>query len=280
MSKPFVDDNEMNLTEFYESWAKDQFLANESYVNDIQNLKADAFISHLKESGLPLPLTSVVDLGCSTGLILKKIGAAVGADNLLGVDLSKMTVDRANELNAGVLNITFRQCDESPESVAEILKIYCQEKGIHKISAVIMIDFLEHVADPARYVEILKPWCEYFFIKIPVENTIWDNKLMTRLGKKVWPGKNQGDGHLWEIDYHNCRHFASRVGLTRIWDYYWKHSDYVQFAPHVLKDWDTKPFYKRLMWHSLRALHNGIKKFCSTKLTLKLIGGSYFCIAK
>jgi len=273
-------EEELNLTEFYESWAKDQFFANEDYVNEVQNLKADVFISHLNEAGVKLPLRSIADIGCSTGLILKKIGKAVESENLLGIDLSKVTIEKSREINQNIPNISFEQCGESPESLTPIFREYCQKYGLEKVSGVIMIDFLEHVKEPKRYIEVLKPWCEFFFIKIPIENTVWDNKLMAPLGKKVWPGKNQGDGHLWEIDCNGCEKFSSSIGLTKLWDYYWKHSDYVQFAPHILEDWNSKPAHKKALWHGVRGLHNMVKNVCTPKATMKIIGGSYFCIAK
>lgn len=268
----------MDQTNFYEKWAQEEHFAREEYIHEVQALKAGVFINLLNKAAVSI--SSIVDVGCSTGIMLKKIGTAFSARNLLGIDISEKIINKAKTLNANLANLSFHRTDGSPEDISNTLHKYCQMHRLDKFDAAMMVDFLEHVLNPIRYINALKPYCKLFLIKIPIENTWWDNAFMARIGKKQWPGNTHPDGHLWELGYSETKHFISDIGLIPIMDTYWKHPDFVQFAPDILEKWKNKPFMKRIKAQGRRIVYTLIKTLCNVELTMRLIGGSYFCIAR
>jgi hypothetical protein len=270
----------MDKTAFYEKWAQAEHFEHEGYMNHVQKEKADTLIKLIESSKLTGSIYSIIDIGCSTGVLLREVGRSVSAEKLLGVDLSENTIKKAEAYNSDNPSMRFLKCDGSLKNLEDILKAHNWNPPVNKFRAALMVDFLEHVCDPRSYIDILKPYCDIFMIKIPVEKTIWDNCLMAAWGKKAHPGSDHPDGHLWEVDYAGTRHFLKDMGLATIAEFYWKHPDFVQFAPHILDKWKKKRADKKLMCHFYRYFHNSVKYLCSSANTMRIIGGSYFCLAR
>jgi SAM-dependent methyltransferase len=67
----------------------------------------DAYLTELELE----PGTRVVELGCGSGAIARMIAAWPGVDEVVGTDPSPILVDRARQLSAGVINVSFREAD-------------------------------------------------------------------------------------------------------------------------------------------------------------------------
>ncbi|MBF0343305.1 MAG: class I SAM-dependent methyltransferase [Nitrospirae bacterium] len=273
-------DEDKELALFYEKWAIDEYEAHEIHVNQVQNLKADIFVKLINDSAIGEYITSIADIGCSTGLMLKVIGGAVNAKHMLGIDISEATISKARDYNASNTMMTFYTCDGSLDHTCKIVKQYLEEHGLQTISAIIMADFLEHCDNPQEIISSLKTYCNMFLIKIPIEFTFWDNVLRKWFGKKIFPGPKHPDGHVWETNYHGARKFISMSGLVPIIDYYWKYPEFVRYAPHIVKEWKQKPLVKRMLLNTEIKVHRIVNQWFNAKTAMQIIGGGYFCIAK
>ena len=49
-----------------------------------------------------------------------------------------------------------------------------------KLDAACLIDLLEHVPDPLQIIDSLSGITKYFIIKLPIENSIFDNYIMKK----------------------------------------------------------------------------------------------------
>jgi 2-polyprenyl-3-methyl-5-hydroxy-6-metoxy-1,4-benzoquinol methylase len=85
----------------------------------------------------------VLDIGCSSGYLLKKISSLINKG--LGIDISKSIIDSNNKINF-ISNISFKNFDGNFVDLNE------------KYNKIFLIDVLEHSFYPNRLIDIVKEY--------------------------------------------------------------------------------------------------------------------------
>jgi SAM-dependent methyltransferase len=156
----------------------------------------------------------VVDIGCGAGNVVRAIAENRPDLRVHGVDVS-----------AGALEVARRAAPELDfqQASAESLPF---EDG--SMSAVVMLDVLEHLTDPAAVLHeihrVLRP-AGLFHIVLPLEVQPWTfYRLLTRLG---WKAKRHHCGHIQLFDARRFEAMTTAEGMplrTVEWSFHWLYS--------------------------------------------------------
>jgi SAM-dependent methyltransferase len=156
----------------------------------------------------------VVDIGCGAGNVVRAIAEYRSDLRLHGVDIS-----------AGALEVARRAAPALDFQSAPAESLPFQDGSM---SAVVMLDVLEHVTDPAAVLReihrVLKPG-GLFHIVLPLEVQPWTAyRLVTRLG---WKAKLHHCGHIQLFDAHRFEVMTAAEGMPVRgvqWSFHWLYS--------------------------------------------------------
>jgi SAM-dependent methyltransferase len=192
----------------YESkrWGSSRIEPRPSYV---QGLKLRLLLNALQ--GLE---GDVLDIGCGAGNVASAIAESCPQLRVHGVDVSSAALDLARRTAP---DLDFQQAP------AERLPFRDES-----MSAVVMLDVLEHLQDPAACLgevrRVLKPG-GVFHIVLPLEVQPWTfYRLVTRLG---WKAKLHHCGHIQLFDEHRFEAMAAAGGIPvrKVeWSFHWIYS--------------------------------------------------------
>lgn len=156
----------------------------------------------------------VLDIGCGAGNVARAIAERQADLRVHGVDVSASALKAARW---AAPHIDFRMAP------AEALPF---KDG--SMSAVVMLDVLEHLEDPATVLReihrVLRPG-GLFHIALPLEVQPWTlYRLVTRLG---WKAKLHHCGHIQLFDARRFETMAAAAGMpvrTVQWSFHWLYS--------------------------------------------------------
>lgn len=170
-------DSKSGIIPFYEDLGKE--LDVEHYKVDT-SWKVEALLQVMPNRNF----TSVLELGCGGGLVLKGVSEAVGADKRIGVDIAPSMLSRAQRecpdalfLKGGAANLPFKD---------------------RSIDLVILCDILEHVYHPDMLIREAQRVGRYVAIKVPLEKCLAKNSLrLTSKGKARQLQSESGHLYAW-----------------------------------------------------------------------------------
>lgn len=231
--------------------------------------KSNAAIRLLRTANIDT-FDSVLEVGCGFGRNLYEIVNRTGASYGLGCDVSEGTIRYANEHYA-TESIHYIQT-----TTYDIASVVAHIKTIRErpFDVVILFDVLEHVPNPKTLVRDLAPLAKYFLIKLPLENSIFDNYLIAR--QKLYPSARHPDGHLREFHVNNVCQFVVSLGLAPLaYDFYkYKHS--LLFPKHIR----PKHFARRLYFETRKMIKFFSRLILAKRIFLRVVGGGGFvCVA-
>lgn len=156
----------------------------------------------------------VVDIGCGAGNVVRAIAESRPDLHLHGVDVS-----------AGALEVARRAAPELDFQMAPAESLPFADGSM---SAVVMLDVLEHLSDPAAVLReihrVLRP-AGLFHIVLPLEVQPWTfYRLVTRLG---WKAKLHHCGHIQLFDARRFETMAAAEALpvrSVEWSFHWLYS--------------------------------------------------------
>ncbi|MFI5287693.1 MAG: class I SAM-dependent methyltransferase [Candidatus Dormibacteria bacterium] len=156
----------------------------------------------------------VVDIGCGAGNVVRAIAESRPDLRLHGVDVSAGALEAARLAGPG-LDFQLAPAESLP-----------YQDG--SMSAVVMLDVLEHLEDPAAVLReihrVLSPG-GLFHIVLPLEVQPWTfYRLVTRFG---WKAKLHHCGHIQLFDARRFEVMAAAAGLPvrRVqWSFHWLYS--------------------------------------------------------
>jgi SAM-dependent methyltransferase len=156
----------------------------------------------------------VVDIGCGAGNVVRAIAESRPDLRVHGVDVSAAALEVARRAAPG-LDFLLAPAESLPFKDGSM-------------SAVSMLDVLEHLKDPAAVLHeihrVLRPG-GLFHIVLPLEVQPWTfYRLVTRLG---WKAKLHHCGHIQLFDAHRFETMAAGEGMpvSRVqWSFHWLYS--------------------------------------------------------
>ncbi len=164
----------------------------------------------------------ILDIGCGTGDMLASLKPSFG----LGIDISERMIERANQKYAGRARISF--------ATENLLS---RTAPFENFDVVIMIDVLEHLADPAKFlgkISFLAP--KHAKIIVSVANPLWEPILWAaeKLGQKMPEGP------------HERMSLAATESIFRQSGFRIAKKGYRMLIPRNIwgADWVNKNFYK------------------------------------
>jgi len=109
------------------------------------------------ETILPQKSAQIVEIGCGSGELLKKLSSHWPEHQFKGFDIAPDAKRFWNHQNS---NLSFAVGDflaEPPSQPADV---------------VLLIDVLEHLADPVTFLERLSPYSKYIMVHLPLDMTV------------------------------------------------------------------------------------------------------------
>lgn len=187
-------------------WGSSRIEPRPSYV---QGLKLRLLLDALRDVH-----GDVVDIGCGAGNVVRAIAERRPDLRVHGVDVSE-----------GALEVARRAAPELDFQIAPAESLPIENESM---SAVVMLDVLEHMKDPAAVLRevhrVLRPG-GLFHIVLPLEVQPWTfYRLVTRLG---WKAKLHHCGHIQLFDAHRFEAMSAAEGIpvrSVQWSFHWLYS--------------------------------------------------------
>jgi len=162
--------------------------------SDIFSVLSDECLMSIFESGSG----EVLEIGCGVGGVLynfsQRLKSKKIAHRALGYDISPIAIARAKK------------------NFGHAIEYYCAgtpniEK---KVSLILLIDVIEHVENLNEFFELVKGYCDYFAIRLPLDNSLW-NRVLNR-----FPRLKKQLGHLHFFNYKTAIRLVNEHGLEVI----------------------------------------------------------------
>lgn len=171
---------------------------------------------------------------------------------------------------------------ENLDSLDSIKLIRRKIEPLRKVGVIALIDLLEHVPDCIDLIEKLSSVTEYFLIKLPLEQSIFDNYII----KKKFPSPKHYNGHLREFNVNSVHYFIRKLGLNPIFEevYIYNIKDAYPKQKISFDNLSSMQILKRCYRICQRFFIKWFK-FCMSlilpkKIFLRIIGGGcYWCLA-
>jgi len=216
-------------------------------------------------------INSVLEIGCGYGRNVVEIIKHTNASFGLGCDISKNSIKYAKKFYENdTIKFLHNSSLDGNKAVSEISEIYN-----NLFDLLILFDVLEHVPKPKDLIQEISRITKYFFIILPLDDTILDNYFLPAKNK-TYPSSYHPSGHLWEFNVNDVHKFVSSLGLATIaHDYHiWSIAD--EFPNHLI----PKSFKGKLYFLFRKFINYTLRRIMPKKLFLRLIGRGYFvCVA-
>lgn len=190
------------------------------------------------QAHLPAQKARVLEVGCGSGELLKKLAAAMPQHSFHGWDIAP---DAKRFWDHNQANLSFE--------VGDIL----ESKTSEKADIILLIDVLEHLADPGTFLEKLRPKGKYVAIHLPLDmtlvNLVFDQRLV-RLRDSI--------GHI---------HYFTKALAEKLL----QESGYEVILSEYSHAWKDSP-HLRPLGKLMRLFRWGLSKISPT-LNAKLLGG-------
>lgn len=258
------------LEDFYETWSK-KAAPLIDYDNETAVRKIDAIAS-----GMPclrdLKFKTMIDFGCGYGKALREFTERFGLERSYGFDFSETAIEYAKRA-FGSDRVTFHRLqsldiDENMGTMKEVAG--------KKVSAILLLDLLEHIPDCQRLIAKLSEMTDYFIIKLPIENNVLQNYF---LGKQ-YPSSKHDNGHLREFNANSVFEFIRKLGLTPIAEGIHIYDFRDSYPPSKSTESIGQKIRRRLIKYLRMILALALKHRRLTKIYIRLFGpGSYYCVA-
>ena len=137
----------------------------------------------------------VVEIGCGAGGVLYHFSRQLKEKGFyncaVGYDISPKAIEMAKN------------------QYGEDVKFICSKEVNldKKISVVLLVDVLEHLVDPADFLQASKKLTSYFLIRLPLDNNLW-NIALNKL-----PKLERELGHIHYYTYMSAKKFIKSQGL-------------------------------------------------------------------
>lgn len=215
-------------------------------------------------------INSVLEVGCGFGRNLSEIAKRTHATYALGCDVSAGAIAFASKHYA---NAVTRYILTPSLNINETVK-QIRSLRSRPFDLLVLFDVLEHVPNPKTIVRELAPLTKYFLIKLPLENSVFDNYLLPR--NKQYPSAVHPDGHLREFHVNDVHAFLVSLGLIPLaYDFYkYKHS---LLFPRFAR---PKHVTGRIYFEAQKMIKLIMRCLLPKRIFLRLIGGGGFvCVA-
>ncbi|OIO06326.1 MAG: hypothetical protein AUJ52_12520 [Elusimicrobia bacterium CG1_02_63_36] len=256
------------LSEFYADWSKkpDEEL---EWILETCSEKSRAALKTLDEASIG-PVDSVLEVGCGYGKNLRDAMDVTGASVGVGTDFSEAAIAIAKE-RFGDSNTTFLHTPSlSIEKAAAVIR----ETHSDAFDLVLLFDLLEHIPRPKRFMRTLGSMGKHFLIKLPLENSVYDNYLSLR--RKTYPSSRHPDGHLREFHVDSVHAFVTSLGFTPLSSDCYAYASALLYPQHAM----PKNPASRLYHEAEKRMKAVCKAILPKRLFLRLIGGGGFvCLA-
>jgi len=203
--------NNSSLEQFYSEWSNKD---NKFFNHDLKSAERKFEVIYPKvKKYLENERGSIIDYGCGFGTFLSCSSKKNLFQNYYGFDYSENAIKYAKS-NYNNNRIKFNQLRtlDSLENISFIKEII---KPLSKVNVVALIDLLEHVPDCSILVHELASITQYFLIKLPIENSVFDNYFIN----KQYPGLAHSNGHVREFTVNNVYYFIRKLGLNPVVEY-------------------------------------------------------------
>lgn len=255
-----------NLSNFYNVWSSKSG-AKINFDTKYAVKKAETISNNLPNE-VKFKIKTVLDYGCGYGAFLNKFADLLNLEEAVGVDYSEEAIRVANDASTSE-NVKFKKLNSLniSDNIDAIKKLFSSN-----IDCITLIDFLEHIPDCRTALLQLSELCTLFIIKLPVEESIFDNYIL----KKEYPGILHSNGHLREFNVNNVYYFIRKIGLTPLYE-----SLYLYDINETLPlQADGVGFKRRLSYFLVKIIKIICKQIMPKKIFMKVIGGGgYYCVA-
>jgi SAM-dependent methyltransferase len=265
--------NERDMQDFYDQWhCKEERQI--VYEVEAGRRKAEELIALLDKRGVDFKIDTVVDYGCGYGPVLNTLLEKGVAARGLGFDCSQSAIDyAAKHGNSGAkfFHLPDMDVQNSVRRIGEKIK---EEFGVEKVDGVILFDLLEHIPDCAELVERFSGIANTFIIKLPLENSVFDNYVIPN---KPYPGPAHANGHLREFSVNDVRYFIRSLGLAPLVEGHYVY----ELRDNCPPRFKAESLERLVKYHIIRLIKYVGSLVLPAKLYLRLIGGGgYICVAE
>ncbi len=151
-----------------------------------------------------IKINSLLDIACGAGKITTILSETLKPNFTVGLDISKAMIDVTKKNNTSK-NINW---------VNQNIFSYSPKE---KFNLVTCIDILEHVNDDFALLTKVKTLGNRILIKVPMENSFLDNKIIRRLKiRDPWKESEIKYGHIHHYNENQLDHLFATAGLRKI----------------------------------------------------------------
>jgi len=221
-------------------YQKEYILKNPKLGLDEADKKALQILSFLET----FRFKSMIDVACGAGGITTILKQRLRLENVVGVDISKTMIRNAKS-KYGV---------EEIEWVCSDIFKYKTKKLYDLILA---IDIVEHVEDDLALIKKISRMGKMVLLKIPMEDSILDNKIMRNLGiRDHWKESEEKYGH---IHHYNEKQIISLIDRS---DCEIIKEDYIPLPKRSSMFWEVfRIMFLPIGWFSKKAMANFVGGF-------------------
>jgi predicted TPR repeat methyltransferase len=240
----------MKVKEFYEEWAAGE-------LEDPQRegtllWKADV----MADMGLAaLSIRSILEIGCAEGIILNRLGAELGVQDLYGVELSTLFVAEGQRRYP---HITFYNQDWESAPI-----------GKARFDLLVLCDIIEHLPAPEPLLMTARQIARFVMFKLPVEKCLL-NALLRSLGRRPHVGPAHPAGHLHEYTEAEALAFIKTNGFEVLNTRTLVTPTELQYPEPKLKRWYLHP----------AIIVEKASGFLPMPWRVKVVGGSVFALSE
>lgn len=171
------------------------------------NMHLEDSLQKVRQAELVIPpkikVDSLLDVACGAGMITIEMAKRLKTSNNVGIDISRMMINKAKELDKSKL-IDWR--------VSDIFKYNPK----NKFDVVLCMDILEHVKDDLMFLKKVSSLGKYILIKTPLEKSTFSKFLVKFNIYDPWEDTNERYGHVHHYDERDLLVLFSKSNLKVI----------------------------------------------------------------
>jgi len=212
-------------------------------------LKAQQVLTFLQHT--PIKIRSLIDIACGAGQITLHLRSALHLlpKTVTGLDISQVMIETAQKL-------------DTESTINWICTDVFKFSPNHIVDLISCIDILEHIDDDLKFLQHIKKFGHYIFIKTPLEDSLINRWLRASRLADPWQETNKQYGH---VNHYNEAQLRQLWQATRM---------------SVIKEgYLPLPKRSKLHWELLRLITLPIGWFSQNTL-VRLVGGFKIILLK